>query len=172
MTVISGGSPAVFSHETVAAKVGIAARTVYRYFPTRADLITAMWAQRTRELNLQFPTSVDESPGWVARRFRLYEKDAPLVRAWAAVPSEQRAGFLEHASNRENWGRLIRHLVPNLTPPERGRVISVLQAICSASTWCELRDAGGLSAEGAAKAGQWAVQALLDSLGRCQGIGS
>ena len=32
---------APFSHETIAEKTGIAARTIYRHFPTRADLTAA-----------------------------------------------------------------------------------------------------------------------------------
>jgi AcrR family transcriptional regulator len=158
--------PLAFSHEAVAANAGIAPRTVYRYFPTQADLVAAVWAQWTEELSLRFPASAEEVPEWAARLFRCFDKEAPVVRAWLAAETGRGTRRAEAVADRENWTHLLRPLVARLTPPERGRVIAAVRVLCSASTWRELRGAGQLSGEGAAVAVEWATRALLDALRR------
>jgi AcrR family transcriptional regulator len=164
--LLAARHPSAFSHEAVAAKAGIAARTVYRYFPTQADLVSAVWAQWTQDLSPRFPASPEEVPEWAARLFRCFDKEAPVVRAWLAADTGQGTRRAEAVADRENWTHLLRPLVACLTPPERGRVIAAVRALCSASTWRELRGGGQLSGEGAAVAVEWATRALLESLRR------
>jgi AcrR family transcriptional regulator len=153
-----------FLHDRVAAKADIAARTVYRHFPTQADLIAATWQEWTRELQGRFPSTADEVPGWMAQVFRAFDKHAPLVRAWLAIQHTIGDTVRRDAFEREDWARVLRPVLTRLTPPQRGRVVSAFQTLCSPSTWDHLRTTGQLSYEGAAKAVEWVTESLIRCL--------
>ena len=51
---------APFSHELVATRAGVAARTVYRHFPRRADLLQALWERVRDETKTRFPSAETE----------------------------------------------------------------------------------------------------------------
>ena len=43
MRMLSSDALDSFSHESIAATAGMGARTVYRHFPDRAELLQALW---------------------------------------------------------------------------------------------------------------------------------
>ena len=49
-----------FSHEKVAHAAGIGARTVYRHFPNRADLMQALWERVRADSKARFPSNEEE----------------------------------------------------------------------------------------------------------------
>ncbi|MBV9276569.1 MAG: TetR family transcriptional regulator [Verrucomicrobia bacterium] len=51
-----------FSHEAIAARAGIGARTVYRYFPAQSDLDGALWMRLRQEAGTIFPTEEEILP--------------------------------------------------------------------------------------------------------------
>ena len=47
----------IVSHEAIADRSGIAARTVYRHFPKRGDLVAALWVRLRNETGTQWPAT-------------------------------------------------------------------------------------------------------------------
>src|ERR1041385_5471721 len=69
------------SHEAIADRSGIAARTVYRHFPNRGDLVGALWARLRDEPGTQWPTTEADITRAVRAQFAQFEKHETLVRA-------------------------------------------------------------------------------------------
>src|SRR5580704_4404908 len=55
MRMLSSGAPDGFSHESIARTAGMGARTVYRHFPDRAELLQALWLKLRDSTDIKFP---------------------------------------------------------------------------------------------------------------------
>ena len=58
---------APFSHEIVAERAGISARTVYRHFPTQADLVQGVWRQLRDRSGTTWPRRRAPTTPWPDR---------------------------------------------------------------------------------------------------------
>jgi AcrR family transcriptional regulator len=155
------GGEVVFSHETIAERSGVSARTVYRYFPSQAKLYLALW-QRIRDLTeTRFPTTEGDLLPLVHQQFRQFEKHAPLVRAGLTSPAS--AEIMAHGweEGHAAFQKALAEVTAGL-PEEQARwLVAVCQSIYSAPFWQMLRTRGRLSGEAAAKAAAWAIEAVL-----------
>jgi AcrR family transcriptional regulator len=152
-----------FSHERVAQAAGLGARTVYRHFPTRADLMQALWEQVRGETRTRFPGTEEEVVAFARTQFNEFNKREGLVRASNAFPaaSELRArGSLE---GRPAFRRSLAAITKNLSAWEERRLVAVCLAIYSAPFWLLLRDRGELSGAEPGEAAAWALSVLLAS---------
>ena len=150
-----------FSHERVAQAAGIGARTVYRHFPTRADLMQALWEKVRDETRTRFPNTEDEVVAFARTQFNEFNEREALVRASNAFPAagELRArGSLE---GRPAFRRSLAAITKNLSEWEQRRLVAVCLAIYSAPFWLLLRDRGELSGAEPGDAAAWALAALL-----------
>jgi AcrR family transcriptional regulator len=150
-----------FSHERVAQAAGVGARTVYRHFPTRADLMQALWEQVRDETRTRFPSSEAEVVAFARTQFNEFNDREALVRASNAFPAagELRArGSLE---GRPAFRRSLAEITRNLSQWEQRRLVAVCLAIYSAPFWLLLRDRGELSGEEPGEAAAWALSVLL-----------
>jgi AcrR family transcriptional regulator len=78
-----------FSHESVADAAGISARTVYRHFPSRDELITALWHEFQREHQASLPKTEEELLQKTAELYRNFDRYEGLVRAYLSSPASQ-----------------------------------------------------------------------------------
>jgi AcrR family transcriptional regulator len=150
-----------FSHEAVADRAGVAARTVYRHFPTRHDLTLALW-ERLRDVHgTRWPTTEAEILPAIRVLFDQFEANAPLTRA--SITASASTGYSVHGSaeGRAAFREALAALLAVLPPPEGDRLVAACLAIYSAPFWQMLRDRGQLSAEEAREAGAAAMQAVL-----------
>lgn len=150
-----------FSHEAIAERAGMSARTVYRYFPSQADLYLALWQSHREETRTQFPATEAELLPLVHTQFRQFEKHAALVRAVLASPVSTEIlthGWRQgHAAFQEALAGITADL-----PAEQARwLVAVCQSIYSAPFWQMLRTRGELSGDEAADAAAWAMEAVL-----------
>jgi AcrR family transcriptional regulator len=155
------GGEVGFSHETIAERSGVSARTVYRYFPSQAKLYLALW-QRIRDLTeTRFPTTEGDLLPLVHQQFRQFERHAPLVRAGLTSPAS--AEIMSHGweEGHAAFQKALAEVTAGL-PEEEGRwLVAVCQSIYSAPFWQMLRTRGRLSGDAAAKAAAWAIGAVL-----------
>src|ERR1700742_2144188 len=70
------------SHEAIAADAGMAARTVYRHFPSRDALIAAVWERLRAETDTRFPQTEEEILTLAPEMYQRFGKHEPLVRAF------------------------------------------------------------------------------------------
>src|SRR3984893_12103777 len=141
------------SHEAIADRSGIAARTVYRHFPTRGNLAGALWARMRDETGTRWPTTEADIAPSVRAQFAQFEKHETFVRASIVTPAM--ADYQAHGSaeGRAAFQQSLAAVTRDLSPAESRRLIAVCVAMYSAPFWQMLRDRGKLSEEEAGQGG-------------------
>lgn len=155
-----------FSHETVAIRANVSARTVYRYFPTRNDLTAALWSKLRDETGTRWPQAEKEIVPQLRRTFRQFEQVAELTRA--AIAAAATTDYPVHGSSegRAAFRQSLSVLIGGLSMAEGKRLVAAGVAIYSAPFWQMLRDRGQLSARDAEEAAATTMQALISAARR------
>lgn len=150
-----------FSHEAIAERAGMSARTVYRHFPTQAELYRALWERHREETATRFPTSVAELLPQVHTQFRQFEEHAALIRAVLSSPVS--AEVLAHGwrEGHAAFQRALSDITAGLSPEHARWLVAVCQAIYSAPFWQMLRTRGQLSGDEAADAAAWVMEVVI-----------
>ena len=151
--------------EDLARDAGVSRRTLYRYFPTRDELISAA-SDWIRSEVLQLP--IDIGNEGITGSFR----DAAarlgarpkLARALlrSATGRALRTGY--RSARVEAIRRALRRDVPGLPTRTLDDAAAVLSYLCSSSAWISLQDEAGLDARRAQGAVEWAIESLLARL--------
>lgn len=149
----------------VAAASGVSLRTVYRYYPTRAELLEAAGRWIGDELfRHPYPRNLDE----VAERFRTeaahFDERPGLVRALAL---SQLGREVRGYRRRERLGAIrkaLRHELGGLPEDELCRAEAVIAYLHNMLAYTTLREENGLSGEQIGEALAWAIQTLVADL--------
>lgn len=163
MTMLREEPASTLSHEAIADRSGIAARTVYRHFPTRGHLGGALWARIRDETGTRWPTTEADIAPAVRRQFAQFEKHEKFVRA--SIVASATIDYRAHGSaeGRAAFQQSLAVVTRALSPAETQRVIAVCMAIYSAPFWQMLRDRGKLSAAEAREAAATALVAVISA---------
>jgi AcrR family transcriptional regulator len=149
----------------VARASGVSLRTVYRYFPDRADLLQA--AGEHLYVDLGVPFTVD-SPRDISASFldaanRLATRPA-LTRALVQTT----AGRAARTGTRHRRVAAIRAALAPLstnTDPDTARwATAVIAHLCSAVSWISITDDSDLDETDAQRAVAWAIDVLVGTL--------
>jgi len=154
------------SVRAVARHARISERTVFRYFPTRDELLDAMAREVSHRLNMPAdPTTVEELLAYPDVLYGRFEATAALTKA--ALHSE-----LYHrirGSDAERRGSVLRGLVDRLAPsrPESDRKLAAanIRYHLIATTWHYYRYYFGLSLEESVECARIAIVQALEWLG-------
>jgi AcrR family transcriptional regulator len=154
----------------VAAASGVSLRTIYRYYPTREELLEAAGRWIGDELlRHPYPATLDE----VADRF---EEGAPdfdehpgLVRAMALSQLGRRIRGYRRRERLEALARALRDELPGLPEDELRRAEAVIAYLHNILAYTTLREENGLSGEEIGRAIGWAIRALVEDLRRTHG---
>lgn len=149
------------SHEAIAARSGIAARTVYRHFPSRGDLASALWERLRDETGTSWPTTEPDIAPAVRAQFARFEKHESLVRASIAAAARTDYPAYGAAEGRAAFALSLAAVTRNLSSAESRRLIAICVAIYSAPFWKMLCIRGKLSAEEAREAAATALEAVI-----------
>jgi TetR/AcrR family transcriptional regulator of autoinduction and epiphytic fitness len=156
----------------IAARAGVAERTIFQHFPGRDELFLAV-AERQREvitaawgepLPAEGPLA-ERVDAFVDQRTRVLEAIAPVRRGallkepFSEAVSKALGGFRK--LKRRDAERIFAPELDSLPPGERDAVAAALGAAASWSSWEELRRHQGLSVERARAAMRRAVAALF-----------
>src|SRR5688500_260830 len=119
MTMLRQEPASTISHEAVAERSGIAARTVYRHFPTRGHLGAALWARIRDETGTRWPATEAEIVPAVRAQFAQFEKHEAFVRAtmFASATTDVRAQG--SAEGRAAFGESLAAVTRDLRSEER-----------------------------------------------------
>lgn len=153
------GAP--FSHEAIAAKTGIAARTVYRHFPTRADLTTAFWVRIRDDTGTRWPETESGIAYSVKALFRQFEKHSAFTRAAITAAAATNHPAHGSAEGRAAFAHSLEGVLDRLPAAQGQQLIAACVAIYSAPFWQMLRDRGQLSSTAAAETAAWLLDAVI-----------
>ena len=151
------------SHEAIADRSGIAARTVYRHFPTRGHLGGALWARMRDETGTRWPTTEADIAPSVRAQFAQFEKHETFVRASIVAPAMADYRVHGSAEGRAAFQQSLAAVTRDLSPTESRRLVAICVAMYSAPFWQMLRDRGKLSAEEARQAATSAFEAVISA---------
>jgi AcrR family transcriptional regulator len=154
------------SVRATARRAGMSERTVFRYFATREDLVTAAAGEFARRLNL--PEPPDTLEGLLAFPMALYacfEDQAALIRAM--MPSELTGRLRGRAAEerRHAIAAVIDRLAPERPEADRRIAAANIHYHLVASTWHYYRVHFGFSPQEALQAAQTVIIQSLKALG-------
>ncbi len=163
LTMVREEPARTVSHEAIADRSGIAARTVYRHFPTRGHLAGALWARIRDETGTRWPTTEADIARSVRAQFAQFEKHAAFVRA--SIVTSATTDYVAHGSaeGRAAFQQSLATVTRDLPPAESRRLVAICVAMYSAPFWQMLRDRGKLSAEEAREAAATAFEAVISA---------
>jgi AcrR family transcriptional regulator len=144
-----------FAIADVAERAGVSERTVYRYFPTREDLLRAIDEHFTALPSPALPKAIGDFPDHVASLYDGFAENADFVRAVHVTG----LGREVHVRGRTRRGRQLRQQLDrelaSLSEAERRRLFAVLRATFGSANWRALQEEGGLDPEEAREAAVW-----------------
>lgn len=156
-----------FSHEQIAARAEIALRTVYRHFPSRTELLDAVWQESDRRLQLtNYPDTEQALLASLDPVFGTMDRNADLMRGLLRSNAGQEMRRRDNERRRSGVVKALAGVTSHLSNDERRRVTAVFQALYSARTWEMMRDRAHLNDGESAQAIAWAMNTLLDALRR------
>lgn len=153
------------SMDDLAQEAGVSRRTLYRYFPTRSDLLGAA-ATWIRDEVLQLPIEIGDEgivASFRAAAARLNENPR-LARALLRTETGRAVRTGYRAERVEAIRRALRRDVPGLGTRDLDRAAAVLGYLCSSNAWISIQDESGLDASAARGAVEWAIETLLAQL--------
>jgi AcrR family transcriptional regulator len=149
----------------IAAAAGVSLRTVYRYFPTREQLLEAGADWIGEILGRPAPRTVDELLE-VAETTRHFKDHPRLFRALGATEAGREFRSVRRARWTEAIATVVREVTDNLPEDEQRRAAAVIGYINSLRGWLALHEEFGLESDETGIALEWAVRTLVDDLRR------
>jgi AcrR family transcriptional regulator len=151
--------------EDLAGEAGVSRRTLYRYFPSRSELLrqSGEWIQAEV---LRLPVEIGAEG--IAASFRAAAARTQQRPALARALLRTEVGRAVRSGARHERVQAIRRAVaveaPNAPAPEQERAAAVLAYLCSSSAWTTIQDESGMDAQSAQAAVEWAIETLLARL--------
>ena len=152
--------------EAVAERVGVSLRTIYRYFPDRASLLTAALARHNEAVPFASPTSPEQIGAAYGEVFPRFD-DAPAIVQ--AVLAARVAGSVRWDARSQRIREIEEALAPacdRLPRQEAERATAVIVYLANALAWLSLRDESGLDGQQSGAAITWAIDTLVADVHR------
>ena len=152
--------------EAVAARVGVSPRTVYRYFPDRASLLTAALDRHNDAVPFASPASPEQIGAAYGEVFSRLDDVPGIVQA---VLAARVAGSLRCDARSQRIREIEEALAPacdRLPRQEDEQATAVIVYLANALAWLSLRDESGLDGQQSGAAITWAIDTLVADLHR------
>jgi AcrR family transcriptional regulator len=154
------------TYGAVAAQARVQERTVYRHFPTKDDLESAVWAwilEHLTHVNFSANT-LDDLIAFLRKSFNGFDAGAPLIQAMLRSPEGLNVRLRQQPSRQAMFETCVNQAVPDLEPRIRRQAAAALQVLYSATAWDLLRSFWGMDGSQAADVIELAIRSLLDGL--------
>jgi AcrR family transcriptional regulator len=153
----------------VANLSGVSLRTVYRYYPTREELLDAAGRWIGGELLRQgYPTSLDDVADSFERACTEFDERPGLVRAMATSQVGREARSSRRRERLDAIRQLLEQEVGALTERELRQAEAVLAYLHNMLAYTTLREEQHLSGGEIGEALGWAIRTLVADLRRRQ----
>jgi AcrR family transcriptional regulator len=152
--------------DAVAERVGVSLRTVYRYFPDRASLLTAALARHNQAVPFESPTSADQIGAVYGEVFSRFDDTPAIVQA---VLAARVAGSVRWDARSQRIREIEEAVAPvcdRLPRHEAEQATAVIVYLANALAWLSLRDESGLDGHQSGAAITWAIDTLVADLDR------
>jgi len=159
--LLQNDHPDAITYPQVAEAAGVSLRTVYRYFPTRADLLqsAAEWFREFTDGALwDDPRTVRDLEGAIPQMGRLFDEHTNVFRALSDDALER--------PRRDAVAAAVAEVSGNLPADEARRAEAILGHIRSGRAWLVLHDHYGLAGDEIVSALDWAASTLLEDVRR------
>ena len=154
------------STRLVAERAGVAARTMFRHFPSRDGFLDAVAAEMARRLRAPAPPDTLEGLlAFPAELYARFEANAALTRAALHSELYDRIRGTEGQVRLEALQRLVDQLAPNRPALDRRVAAANIHYHLIASTWHYYRAYFGFGLEDAVRCAVTAVAQALRGLG-------
>ena len=152
--------------KSVAQRAGVTEMTVYRHYPTRDDLLRALWEQMNREMgpNVHMPDSLSSLRAQHQEMYAGFDRIAPQIIASLTTPQGREMRTALNRQRRKAFRSIVREIAPDLEETQQLRAAGILQLLHSAYAWDSLREQWGMSGAEAGRATQWAIDIIIQSL--------
>lgn len=163
---VMAGGLAFVSIPQVAREAGVSVPTVYRHFPTKHDLLAAVYPHAVRQAGLDelvIPRSMDELRAGLRAYFKRTDSFGDLARAAMASPASDEVRRLNMPDRVALFRRLADSLEPKPSPRDRDRIARLLVVLTASSALRLWRDQLDSSVEEAADDVDWAIRAVIAS---------
>ena len=159
--LLQNDHPDAITYPQVAEAAGVSLRTVYRYFPSRVELLqsAAAWlAEFTEGVRWDDPRTVGDLAGAVPEMGRIFDEHTNVFRALAddALQEPRRAAV----------AAAVAEVSGSLPADEARRAEAILAHIRSGRAWLLLHDHYGLGGDEIVATLDWAASTLLEDLRR------
>jgi len=161
--LLENDHPDAITYPQVAEAAGVSLRTVYRYFPTRADLLQTASAWLTERFELvrwDDPRTLRDLRGAAPEMGRVFDEHTNVFRALAEAGDELAKPRRLAAET------AVAEVSGNLPPDEARRAAAMLGYIRSGRAWLVLHDEHGLDGDEILSALDWAASVLLEDVRR------
>jgi AcrR family transcriptional regulator len=159
----AGGS---LTYGAVAAKARVQDRTVYRHFPTKEDLETAVWnwiLEHVTHVDFSSATA-DDLIDSMRRSFAGFDAGAPLIQAMLHSQEGLDVRLRQQPARQSMFEACVDQASPGLDPQTRRRAAAALQVLYSATAWDQLRSFWGMTGSEAADVIEMAIRSLFVGL--------
>ncbi|HLI57695.1 MAG TPA: TetR/AcrR family transcriptional regulator, partial [Actinomycetota bacterium] len=135
VTVMRSGAD--LTYRSVAEAAGVQERTVYRHFPAKGDLETALWGWILEHLTHATFTAASEDELVAAMRgsFAGFDEGASLITAMLHSPQGLQVRLAQQPERRKMFEACVGAAVPGLPPDLHLQAAAALQVLYSAATW-------------------------------------
>jgi len=171
LELVSEGSLDDLSVPAVAQRSGVSVATIYRYFPTRDDLLTAAAAEPSRQAwgrRHAGRDGDDDLTEFQRAMWHDFADNLPLLRHQVASAAGRAMRTTRLDSSRRSLAGYIKRQGVDAATPTGERLISLLLLINGSLALLELHDRQGLGVNEAIDRSRWATQALIDATRRSQ----
>lgn len=163
--LIEQADPGELTMPAVAEASGVSLRTIYRYYPTREELLEAAGRWIGDELYKHpYPRDLDEVADLYQQGCHDFDERPGLARALAVSQLGQRARGYRRRERVEAIHRALRDELPGLAEEELRQAEAVLAYLHNILAYTSLREEHGLSGEEIGQAVGWAIRTLTEDL--------
>jgi AcrR family transcriptional regulator len=159
--VLAVGDDLTFAR--VARAADVPERTVYRHFPTRQALLSAVVDWINQRVGEDRPTTAEEAGELVRRAFPVFDEVAPIVRELLSAHDGLPARLADNERRKRAALDLVEHHAPTVDSTTARRLAAIVQLLTSAAAWQTMRDYWGFDGAEAAEASAMAIDHLLTS---------
>jgi AcrR family transcriptional regulator len=165
--LLEEGGAEEISVQDVARKAGVSLRTVYRYFPTRDELILSggTWIFSRLVPDPDAEKTLEDLIESCRLVFRRWDEHPELARALATTPAGAQFRHQRRVQRLAEVERVVAAAAPELSKQEQHEAAAVLGHLQGVTTWTTLRDIG-LDAKETTEAAEWAMRVLVEDVRR------
>jgi AcrR family transcriptional regulator len=163
--VIEEGGLDDLTFEAVADASGVSLRTIFRYFPTKDDLLAAFWTRLNETTGItSMPASAEELAEGVVRWFEVFGAREKLFKEYmrSRIHAGQRPKLA--AVRRETIDACLKDNVKGVDARTSIHARAVAAALFSGNTWATIKDVYGLNGKEAGEAVSWAIRLIINAL--------